>query len=169
MNPSPILTTKRTYLLSPQELTFAQIRTLDSDPDVMRYIGTGETRTKEKSKSWLEAKHKDYSKHGFGLMPAYLKTDNTFIGWAGLIPLDNTAKIEVGYRFAKCHWGKGYATEITKTIVEYAKNQLGIDDLVAITDPANDASKHVLEKCGFKYMKESHHYGFEVSFFEIGT
>lgn len=56
MNPVPIITTERTYLLSPQELTFDQIRILDSDPQVMKYIGNGVPRSLEESQKWLNTK-----------------------------------------------------------------------------------------------------------------
>lgn len=53
MKPVPVITTNRTYLLSPQELTLDQIRILDSDPQVMKYIGKGVPRTIQESQKWL--------------------------------------------------------------------------------------------------------------------
>jgi ribosomal-protein-alanine N-acetyltransferase len=55
-----------------------------------------------------------------------------------------------GYVIAKDSWGKGYATEALKTVVEIAR-KTGIRRLCALCHPENIASEHVLRKCGFEF------------------
>ncbi len=64
------------------------------------------------------------------------------VGWCGLE--DN----ELGYRFRRESWGKGYATEAARAVVEQAM-AAGVTLIVASVDERNGASKRVLEKLGF--------------------
>lgn len=100
-------------------------------------------------------------------MPAYLKSDDSFIGWGGLKKLDRTEHIELGYRLDKPYWGKGFATEIAKGIVNYAKGHLTIAQLVAVTDLNNLASQQVLSKVGFSYISEAYYYQTQVAYYEM--
>lgn len=165
----PLIITERTYLSTPNTLQLEQIRKLDADPEIMRYITKGKPRSAEESKDWIAKRLTEYDKNGFGLMPVYLKENDVFIGWSGLKNLDNTDKIEVGYRFDKPYWGKGFATEVTKAIVAYALHELQINQLVAVTDLDNEASKKVLLKSGFEYISQEFYYNTDVAYFELNT
>ncbi|MEP2025378.1 MAG: GNAT family N-acetyltransferase [Reichenbachiella sp.] len=167
MTRNTIITTERTYLSSPDTLELDQIIKLDSDPEIMRYITKGKPRSRQESEEWIAKRLIDFKKHGFGLMPAYLIADDSFIGWGGLKHFDNTSKIEVGYRLDKPYWGMGFATEITKGVIDYASNKLGLKQLVAVTDLENEASKKVLLKSGFKYISQAFHYQTDVDYFEL--
>lgn len=164
---TPLIITERTYLSTPDTLELNQIRKLDSDPEIMRFITKGKPRTKQESEDWLVKRLADYKKNGFGLMPAYLKNTHELIGWGGLKLLDKTTKIEVGYRLDKLYWGKGFATEITKAIIKYAHDHLAISQLVAVTDLENEASKNVLAKSGFKHISKAFYYNTDVDYFEL--
>jgi len=164
---NPLITTERTYMSTPDKLKLQQIRKLDSDPEIMRYITNGKPRTKTESEAWIAERRAEYIKYGFGLMPAYLKENDQFIGWAGLKKLENTGKIEVGYRLDKPYWGQGFATEMTKGVIAYANALLHIKQLVAVTDLGNEASKNVLIKCGFEYVSKAFYYNTDVEYFEL--
>ncbi|GEM65899.1 hypothetical protein SF1_38810 [Sphingobacterium faecium NBRC 15299] len=73
------------------------------------------------------------------------------MGWDGLKyfrePLNNHVNFyEVGYRFKRKHWGKGFATEASVAIPDYGFTSLNGDKIYAITDPKNVNSKKVLLK-----------------------
>ncbi|MCH9692887.1 MAG: GNAT family N-acetyltransferase [Gammaproteobacteria bacterium] len=59
--------------------------------------------------------------------------------------------IEVGYFLTPSAWGQGYATEVCKRILRFAFQESPLNELVASIDENNAASKHVLEKSGFRY------------------
>lgn len=61
---------------------------------------------------------------------------------------------EVGYIFHPDHWGKGFAFEAMRAVVDYAFTHHPVDHLLADIDPRNDASRRLLVKLGFHY---SHH------------
>lgn len=71
-----------------------------------------------------------------------------FAGWAGLGPVGDADTVEFGWYLTSDHWGRGYATEATRLLVEFAFGTLGIRRLIATVDPENAASRCVLEKSG---------------------
>lgn len=58
--------------------------------------------------------------------------------------------IQVGYVLDTAFWGRGYATEMTRALVDYGFHERGLAQITAITDLANTASQRVLEKCGLR-------------------
>jgi ribosomal-protein-alanine N-acetyltransferase len=77
--------------------------------------------------------------------------DNDFIGIGSLIPQKGEHRInaEIGYWIGEPYWGKGYATEAVKLLVEYAFGELGLLRIYAFIYGYNAASMRVLEKVGF--------------------
>ncbi len=61
---------------------------------------------------------------------------------------------EVGYNLGRKYWGKGYTTEAMKSILEFAKEELGIMELVGRYAKENPASGNVMTKLGFRYEKD---------------
>jgi ribosomal-protein-alanine N-acetyltransferase len=82
-----------------------------------------------------------------------LKETGVPTGVCGLVKRDGLDGIDIGYAFLPQHWSKGYATEATLAVKEYAKNTVGLKRLVAITDPDNQGSIRVLEKIGLSFKK----------------
>lgn len=161
------LTTERLLLKPASQLNLDGVAALDQDPEVMRYITNGKTKTLEESKTWLDKILRHNEDFGFGLMPVHLKSNDAFIGWAGVKKLDDTDLIELGYRFLQPYWGQGYATEASTALLYYAKRTLKLDCITAITLPLNKASAKVLTKCGFKFTKKSYFYKAHVDFYEL--
>lgn len=61
---------------------------------------------------------------------------------------------ELSYGLRRDRWGRGYATEAARACVRHGFEELGVAKIVADVDPANAASAHVLEKCGFVRVDE---------------
>lgn len=83
-------------------------------------------------------------------------------GWISLTPLADTPRIQVAYRLARQHWGKGLASDALQTVCDYAKNQLSLEELVAVVWPANTRSQQLLKRSGFDFECEARHYDREV-------
>ncbi|MFK7972445.1 MAG: GNAT family N-acetyltransferase [Bacteroidia bacterium] len=96
----------------------------------------------------------DYQKYGYGRLAVELKSEQKFIGFAGLKYLDDLDEVDLGYRFMKAYWGKGFATEAALACLDFGFNTLSLQRIIAWVLPANTASIHVLEKVGFHYEKE---------------
>jgi len=88
-----------------------------------------------------------------------------FIGCCGLFPLEDSGMIEIGYRFVREVWGHGLATEAAAAALDHGFRHLGLARIVAVTEPNNQASQHVLQKIGLRPAGTAFHYGFEVKMF----
>jgi RimJ/RimL family protein N-acetyltransferase len=115
--------------------------------------------TKSESNALIGRIEAARSASGFSLMAATLKEDDCFIGFLGLLPLDEVLQralrgnpqVEIGWRLAHAFWGKGLAPEGAAACLDYAWNQLGIEEVVAFTYAGNHASRRVMEKIGMTY------------------
>lgn len=59
-------------------------------------------------------------------------------------------KVGIGYVAARAHWGKGYITEATRAMIDWAFQQPSLYRVYATTDIENVASRRVLEKVGMQ-------------------
>ena len=69
------------------------------------------------------------------------------------------ADIEIGYFFKRSAWGRGYATEVCKRLLQFAFEEVALDEVVASVYEDNVASKRVLEKSGLIYRGRTQCYG----------
>jgi len=97
--------------------------------------------------------------HGFASWAVELRASGQVVGAAGLGHLADSEEIEVGYRFLKEHWGKGYATEAARASIAFGFEELRLDRIVAVTLPTNAASRRVMEKCGMSFVGVTTHHG----------
>lgn len=142
-------------------LTLRPFHILDAEPmyrvfgdeEVMRF-GDG-VQTSEWVHAWLlTCLERYYTTWGFGPYAVVEKQSSNVVGYCGLFhfpDVNGQQEVEIGYRFARMAWGKGYATEAAGAVREYAFHVLGIKRLIAIIDPENLASIRVAEKIGMRY------------------
>ena len=139
---------------------------LNRDPEVMRYIGDGAVWTRAQSEARIRRIQKVYTIFpGLGLWIGEEKNERRFVGAYALIYIPNTVEVEVGYRLCKSAWGRGLATEGARALVRYGLVELGLDRVVGLTHPGNDASKQVLMKAGLAPCGIGHYYGKELCYF----
>jgi RimJ/RimL family protein N-acetyltransferase len=96
-----------------------------------------------------------FAQRGFGLWAAELLDQSEFIGFIGLaVPRFKAAFtpcVEIGWRLASAHWGRGLATEGAQAVVRHAFQVLALRELVSFTVPANVRSRRVMEKLGMTH------------------
>lgn len=63
---------------------------------------------------------------------------------------ERNRRMEVGYMLHPVHWGKGYASEAVRTVLQFGFEQIGLHRVEAELDPRNEASARLLEKLGFQ-------------------
>jgi len=95
-----------------------------------------------------------YALYNHGRWAVHLKPDLEFIGWCGLKARPERNEIDLGYRFKKRSWGKGYATEAAFACIKYGFEKLNLPRIVGRDIMANENSFRVLEKCGMTYIGE---------------
>ncbi|WP_107655896.1 GNAT family N-acetyltransferase [Nocardia suismassiliense] len=134
---------------------------LDSDPDVMRYLSGGVPTPPEKIRNEtiprLLAQYEKWN-NTYGTIAAHEKTTEEFIGWFILRPAADGPldEVELGYRFRKSVWGKGFATEGSTALLRKAFTELGVRMVWAETMFVNRGSRHVMEKLGMTHVKTYH-------------
>jgi RimJ/RimL family protein N-acetyltransferase len=131
---------------------------LNSDPEVTRYTGDGPVNKAEALKILAEVILPQY-KNKMGRWAVHTKEKNEFIGWCGIKYLPSLDEYDLGYRFFKKHWGKGYATEAAKATMEYGKNVLKLKEIVGRAAVDNHNSIKVLEKSGLHFKENGVEHG----------
>ena len=126
---------------------------LQGNPDVMQYIRT--PRTREESDSFLNDKILTADPDDFkGYWAVEKKDSHEFVGCFVVIPIpDDISKTQLGYSFLPAHWGKGYASEVTKEGVNYFYNRTPLAEIYGVTEKPNIASEKVLLKSGFVFLE----------------
>lgn len=81
-----------------------------------------------------------------------LKSTGDFLGFCGLITLEDNMPMELYYFLRPEYWGNGYAIESLRKIFEYAFSELKLDKIVAYIDQGNTRGWKVAERSGMKYM-----------------
>ncbi|MCP1300004.1 GNAT family N-acetyltransferase [Chryseobacterium sp. S0630] len=149
-----VLETERLILRKLEETDFERMFLMDSDPEVMKYLGEP-VATKEESKEVIKMIQKQYEENGVGRLAVIEKESGLLIGWCGLKLLTSPINgyvntLDLGYRFIPEFWGKGYATEAAERILEYGFNELNTNAIYAYADSENAGSKYILGKLGFE-------------------
>lgn len=149
-------------ILETERLTLREITTEDAefiynllnDPDFLRYIGDRKIKNLDDAKEYISKKMiPNYETFGFGFYLTELRENGTPTGVCGLVKRPFLEHVDVGFAFLPEYRGNGYAFESASAILKYAKNNLGINYIVAITDPDNFRSIKLLEKLGLKFSK----------------
>jgi RimJ/RimL family protein N-acetyltransferase len=139
----------------------ADLIALDSDPEVMRYVGSpagvrspAETAERVRRRT-RESERGDYEPLGIWRIEG--REDHAFLGVGALLrmpdaegPEGAAVDVEVAYRLTRGAWGRGIATEAARALVAHALGPLGLPRVVAVTYPENRASQRVLDKLGFE-------------------
>lgn len=160
------LTSDRLYLRMFTIKDSDLIYKLNSDPEVMKYVRKPDT--KEEAEINLKKYLKFYDGNGLGIWAAHRIEDDEFIGFFIFRKYTDTKDIEIGYRLHKRYWGMGYATEMTKVLIDYGFDVLQIKEMFAVTNPGNKVSERVLKKCCFRRAGTSEkYYNQKLNYFKI--
>lgn len=133
---------------------------LDSDPEVMRYLTGGAPSlppavVRERVVPNVLATYERWDGR-FGLFAGYEQTSAEFIGWFQLRPeragpLD---EVELGYRLRRDAWGRGYATEAARALLDKGFSELGLRLVWGETMAVNVASQKVMQKIGMSVVEQ---------------
>jgi ribosomal-protein-alanine N-acetyltransferase len=121
---------------------------LGSDPDVVRYADPPCKDLDEAKERLEQGPLSDYRKYGYGRFAVELKETGKVIGFCGIKYLPEIELPEIGYRYLKEYWGQGIGTEAARVCVEFARQDLKLEKLIALIVPENSASIRVAEKLG---------------------
>jgi len=142
-----VLTTERLVLRPVTAHDHAMLMTHWILPDVRRFLFDGGALSAAEVTETIEDSVRDFTSGGYGIWLIQEDHGTELIGTTGLRPLDDLG-LEIFYSLAPGSWGKGYATEAARAVVEHALGPLGRPEVLAEVDEGNVASIAVLRRLG---------------------
>jgi RimJ/RimL family protein N-acetyltransferase len=129
----------------------APMAAISADPAVMDFP---RPLTRDESDAELADFDARWQRDGFCFAAIERRADGVLLGMAGLARCDLGASlspcVEIGWRLAPAHWGRGYATEAARAWLGHGLGTLGLDEIIAFTDPANRRSLAVMARAGMR-------------------
>jgi hypothetical protein len=118
---------------------------LNLDKEVLKYTGDQPFEDIQTAKEFL-TNYDQYEKYGVGRLAVIENATSKFIGWCGLKYNPDKDEYDIGFRFFRDYWNKGFATETAKRCIDFGFKELGITRIVGRAMKENIASIKVLEK-----------------------
>jgi len=161
-----ILETNRTYLREFLLEDAKDFYEMNNDPEVIKYTGDPPFSSIEEALYFIK-NYNTYSIYGYGRWAVCDKVTNEFLGFCGLKFHPKENLVEVGYRLKRKFWGKGFATETTKDVIQFGFKNFNFNAVYGFVDSLNIASCNVLLKCGMNYLFKANHDGDLVLFYRV--
>jgi ribosomal-protein-alanine N-acetyltransferase len=148
MSDFPTLSSGRICLRQWRDEDRVAFAAMNSDARVMEFFRSPLTRAE--SDAMVDGIARHFSERGFGLWAVEVPGVASFVGFAGLaVPSFSahfTPCVEVGWRLAFEHWGRGYATEAARLALGHAFGKLALSEVVSFTSARNHRSRAVMER-----------------------
>lgn len=127
-------------------------RRIAADPEVMRYIGTGDPWSDTRIAGFIDRQLQRGLRREIALWKLVERESGELIGLCGLQPLLATEAVEIGWWLTPSRWGRGLATEAASRLLRFALESLPLPRVVAITQVPNIRSQHVAARIGLRYV-----------------
>ncbi|PYR41230.1 MAG: GNAT family N-acetyltransferase [Acidobacteria bacterium] len=142
--------TARLRLRSWRDSDLEPFAALNADPRVREFFPSLQTR--QESAESMQYIREHFRQRGFGLWAVEVIGGAPFIGFIGLSVPSFDAPfmpcVELGYRLAFDHWGRGYATEGARAAIAFGFATIGLAEIVAMTAVGNERSRRVMARMG---------------------
>ncbi len=148
-----LLRTPRLILRSWRPDDLPAFAALNADPEVMRYLGN--VLSAEQATELADAIQQRFLQRGFGMLPVERRADGAFLGICGINYTHWYLEEEIGWRFARKHWGHGYATESAAAWMEWVFTELNVARLISVADVPNLRSIAVMKRLGMTFDHEA--------------
>jgi RimJ/RimL family protein N-acetyltransferase len=151
MGRQPEIRTDRLLLRRWRESDLDPFAAMNADPVVMEHFFHG-VRTRAETADFIGRIEQEFERRGFGLWAVDVSGIAPCIGFVGLhealFDAPFTPAVEVGWRLARAHWGRGYATEAARAALAFGFAQAGLAEIVSFTNAGNHRSQRVMERIG---------------------
>lgn len=164
-----LIETERLKLISLSIEDLPMLKKLLKDPEIM-YFSTKGTLNDEEIEKFLKEILENQKKFGFGACSVINKKTKEWLGFCRLWlekDKDNNKVLELGYRFFKKYWNKGYATEAVRVLVDYLKKKFPNEKMFVYISLKNKASIRMAEKVGMKFIGNTIYHGVKVNKYRI--
>ncbi|MFF1694999.1 GNAT family N-acetyltransferase [Streptomyces sp. NPDC058257] len=151
----PLIQTPRLVLRRWRETDVAAMTLINSDPEVMRWIGDGSVHGGQKqTRSTMRMWEEGWETDGFGLFAVEVRATGELAGFTGLsVPRylpEVMPAVEIGWRLGRSFWGQGLATEAARAALDFGLTERGLERIVSIVQVGNDASERIMNKLGMR-------------------
>lgn len=144
------LETERLILRPWQEIDRSPMAAMCADPDVMWDYGY--VNTVAESDARIARYHDAYLRLGYGRFPVLLRSDGSFLGYCGVMPVfpghPMEPGLEIGWRLIRAAWGKGYASEAARACLRDGFERCGMNEVLSYTAANNTRSEAVMRRIG---------------------
>lgn len=148
------LQTERLLLRPFRKEDGATMYALNDDIEVLKYTGDAQFKTIAAAEEFLGT-YDQYEKYGVGRLLTILKETGEILGWCGLKYHPETDEYDIGYRFFKKHWGKSYATESAKAVMNDGFQRLSnAERIVGRARVENTASINIFDKLEMQHVED---------------
>jgi RimJ/RimL family protein N-acetyltransferase len=148
--------TERLRLRAWRDSDLAPFAALNSDPRVMEFFPAALSRAE--SDAFAARIQAGFARRGWGMWAVDAPGVSPFLGYVGLeepgahVPV--APCVEIGWRLAAEHWGKGYASEAARAVLRAGFERIGLDEIVSFTSEINRRSRAVMERIGLQFSGE---------------
>jgi RimJ/RimL family protein N-acetyltransferase len=161
-----VIETPRLRLREFTQADFPALLAIVSHAEVMRFSDGVESAATARAR--LDIYRRSYCERGFGKWAVVEKGKGAIIGYCGFGVEDFAGQVEpeLGFRLLPAYWGVGLATEAAQACSRHAFSHLKFPRFLGFADPANSASRKVLEKIGMGLIGERPFHGYPVVVYE---
>jgi [ribosomal protein S5]-alanine N-acetyltransferase len=122
--------------------------TYASKPEVTKFLSFPTHQSIADSRNFLRYAIPAWDEGKEYVLGVRLKVGNRLIGTFGFV--NDNGNVHFGYCISPTQWGKGYAAEAGRALLEWVRREAHVYRIWAFADVANVASHRVLIKCGLK-------------------
>lgn len=162
-----LIETERLILRKFRESDFEDYAQIFSNPEITKYIGDGKAMTNSQAWMSMAAIFGHWQLRGYGILAVEERASKVVVGRIGFLNPEGWPGFELGWILNRNYWGKGYATEGAKALLDYAFQELKRDRVVSLIHPGNIRSIRVAERLGEKLQGKAEVYGKEVLIYGI--
>jgi RimJ/RimL family protein N-acetyltransferase len=148
----PELFTQRALLRRWQAGDLEPCAAMNADPLVMEHFPA--LLSRRDSAAFIARMERSFEDCGYGLWAVELPGEAPFVGCVGLLPVGEdlpfAPAVEVGWRLARSHWGRGLAAEAASAAIAFAFDRLRLRELVAYTAERNERSRRLMQRLGMR-------------------
>lgn len=158
---------KKEYIFKSKRLGFrnwnendlTELSKINANLEVMEHFP--KPLTDKETTKFIQRLKNHYEKNGYTYFATEILESGELIGFIGLAfqdyKTDFTPAVDIGWRLKKSAWGKGFATEGAKKCIEFAFNELNLNNVISTCTKKNYKSESVMKKIGMEKMGEFNH------------
>ncbi len=160
-----IVETNRLIIREFEEDDLLSLYKIESDKRIIEFIPWNRLSTLRECRRQLRKYIENYRKNTLNSWAITVKDTKEVIGITQLFYSKKIKGVEIGTKILPEYWSKGYASELTKAVINYGLNELEIEEIIAVTDINNVGAIKSLENCGMKFKKYGYYNGSEAVFY----